>query len=213
MRGTTGPVRSRDYGGRSAEARREERRERLLAAGLDLFGTTGYPGTSIERLCTRASVSTRNFYEEFAGREALLIALHERITERAFTAVVDAMANTVDEPVETRVGTAIRAYVHTTAADPRWTRIAHVEVVGVSPAVEQHRLGWRAKLCDLIVELARLAIARNAATDRDYRFTAIAFVGAANELVHHWSLGGCQVPIEDICAELTRLAIAALTAP
>lgn len=207
------PVRSRDYGGRSAQARREERRERLLEAGLDLFGTTGYAATSIERLCSRASVSTRNFYEEFTSREALLIALHERITERAFAAVVDAMANTVDESMETRVGTAIRAYVSTSAADPRWTRIAYVEVVGVSPAVEQHRLGWRAKLCDLIEELARMAIARKTATDRNYRFTAIAFIGAANELVYHWSLDGYQVPIDDICAELTRLAIAVLTAP
>ena len=51
------PAPRRGYGGRSAAERRAERRERLLAAGLELFGTRGYAATSIERLCAAASVS------------------------------------------------------------------------------------------------------------------------------------------------------------
>jgi hypothetical protein len=40
----------------------------------------------------------------------------------------------------------------------------------------------------------------------------MAFIGAVNELVHHWSIHGRQVPLEVIRAELTRLALAALRA-
>jgi len=40
--GGSAPVR-RDYGGRSVEQRRTERRDRLLAAGLELFGTEVMP--------------------------------------------------------------------------------------------------------------------------------------------------------------------------
>src|SRR3954468_8883804 len=42
---------ARVYGGRSAADRRAERRERLLAAGLELIGNDGYAATSIEKLC------------------------------------------------------------------------------------------------------------------------------------------------------------------
>jgi AcrR family transcriptional regulator len=59
---------ARVYAGRSAQQRREERRNRLLSAGQDLFGGQGYRTTSIEALCTAAGVSTRAFYEEFSGR-------------------------------------------------------------------------------------------------------------------------------------------------
>ena len=45
---------ARVYAGRSAQQRREERRNRLLTAGQDLFGGQGYRTTSIEALCTAA---------------------------------------------------------------------------------------------------------------------------------------------------------------
>src|ERR1700743_249076 len=94
----TAPAARRDYGGRTATQRRAERRQRLMTAALELFGTEGYPATSIERLCARANVSTRNFYEDFASREALLIALHDQITQQAFDAVIEAVAEIQNEP-------------------------------------------------------------------------------------------------------------------
>ncbi|HEX5404161.1 MAG TPA: TetR/AcrR family transcriptional regulator [Pseudonocardiaceae bacterium] len=206
----TAPAARRDYGGRTATQRRAERRQRLLTAALELFGTEGYPATSIERLCARANVSTRNFYEEFASREALLIALHDHITQQAFDAVMTAVGEVIDEPTAIRLDRAVDAYIGTTSSDPRWTRIAYVEVVGVSAAVERHRLAWRAKLAQLIEAEAALAAQRGEAVARDYSLTATAFIGAVNELVYHWSIHGRQVPLDTIRGELTRLALAAL---
>jgi AcrR family transcriptional regulator len=207
----TAPAARRDYGGRTATQRRAERRQRLMTAALELFGTEGYPATSIERLCARANVSTRNFYEEFASREALLIALHDHINQQALEALVAAVGDIIDEPTAVRLDRAITAYIRVTSSDPRWTRIAYVEVVGVSAAVERHRLAWRAKLSQLIEAEARLAASRGEAVDRDYSLTATAFIGAVNELVYSWSIHGRQVPLEDITGELTRLALAALS--
>jgi AcrR family transcriptional regulator len=207
----TAPAARRDYGGRTASQRRAERRQRLMTAALELFGTEGYPATSIERLCARANVSTRNFYEEFASREALLLALHDQITQKAFDAVIAAVGEVRDEPTSVRLDRAIDAYVGTTSSDPRWTRIAYVEVVGVSAAVERHRLAWRAKLAQLIEAEATLAVQRGEAAERDYGLTATAFIGAVNELVYHWSIHGRQEPLAAIRGELTRLALAALS--
>ncbi|AHH96575.1 TetR/AcrR family transcriptional regulator [Kutzneria viridogrisea] len=202
---------SRDYAGQSAEQRRADRRERLMQAGLELFGTEGYPATSIEKLCARASVSTRNFYQEFPGREDLLLALHSRITGQAFEAASSALAELDDRSLAERIRGTVRAYISTTSSDPRWARIAYVEVVGVSPAVEQHRMGWRSKASELVTAVAARAVERGEARPRDFSLTAVAFIGAVNELVHEWSLGGRKVPIEDVCAELTRVGVALLT--
>src|SRR4051794_41116995 len=78
---------ARTYAGVAPEQRRAERRERLLAAALDLFTTTGYQQAKIADLCTSAGVSTRNFYEEFASKEQVLLTLHEQINERAMSRV------------------------------------------------------------------------------------------------------------------------------
>ncbi|MEU8804507.1 TetR/AcrR family transcriptional regulator [Spirillospora sp. NPDC048819] len=207
------PAPRRSYGGRTAEERRAERRGRLLAAGLELFGTRGYAATSIERLCATASVSTRNFYEEFSGREELLAALHRDINERAAQALAAAYAEAADADLPARVERAVRAFVTVTASDPRWARIAFVEVIGVSAGLERHRLSWRARWEESLVAMAREAVERGEAIDRDYRLTMIAVIGAVNNLVHHWSARDQDIPLDDITAELAHLILAAVTMP
>ncbi|XRQ05714.1 TetR/AcrR family transcriptional regulator [Actinomadura welshii] len=207
------PAPRRSYGGRSAEERRADRRGRLLAAGLELFGTRGYAATSIEKLCATASVSTRNFYEEFSGREELLLALHMDINERASAALAAAYAEAAGADLPARVERAVRAFVTVTASDPRWARLAFVEVIGVSAGLERHRLRWRTRWEETLVELAREAVERGEAVDRDYHLTMIAVIGAVNNLVHHWSARGQDIPLDDITAELTAIVCSALERP
>ncbi|QXJ22055.1 TetR/AcrR family transcriptional regulator [Actinomadura graeca] len=202
------PAPRRSYGGRSAEERRAERRARLLAAGLEMFGTRGYAATSIERLCATASVSTRNFYEEFSGREELLTALHRDINERARDALAEAFEGAEDADLATLVERAVRAFITVTASDPRWARIAFVEVVGVSTDLERHRLGWRSQWADTLLAITREAVARGEAADRDYSLTVIAIIGAVNNLVHHWSARDQEIPRDAITQELTNLILA-----
>src|SRR5690348_15017019 len=60
------------YCGVSAGARVAARRSRLLAAGLELFGTQGYLPTTIDQVCTEAGLTKRYFYESFRSCEDLL---------------------------------------------------------------------------------------------------------------------------------------------
>ncbi|MFC4002423.1 TetR/AcrR family transcriptional regulator [Prauserella oleivorans] len=203
----------RVYGGRTAADRRAERRQRLLDAGLELFGTEGYAATSIERLCAAAGVSTRNFYEEFTGREALLMTLHDIVLERAMAAVSAVFAEMGDAPLAVRLEHAVRAYLAATATDPRWARLSFVEVVGVSEAVERHRLAWRERWAAFLVAEAERGVAHGEGMARDFHLSAVALIGAVNELGYHCAAGGRRVPMEDVVAEITRVATAALTGP
>jgi AcrR family transcriptional regulator len=207
----TGAVARRTYGGRSAADRRAERRERLLDAGLELFGTAGYAAASIEKLCTHAGVSTRNFYEEFASREDLLMALHDRIIEQAFQAVLKALSDGDDAPLRERFELAVRAFITTTASDPRWARLSYVEIIGVSNTVEKHRIAWRERWAEFLVAEAQRAVDRGEAVARDFTLGAVALIGSVNELVHHWSISGGHGSLDDVIAEIVRVATAAVT--
>jgi AcrR family transcriptional regulator len=208
-----GTVARRTYAGRSAADRRAERRERLLDAGLELFGTAGYAAASIEKLCTHAGVSTRNFYEEFASREDLLMALHDRIIEQAFQAVINALSEGDDVPLRERFEMAVRAFITTTASDPRWARLSYVEIIGVSNTVEKHRIAGRERWAAFLVAEANRAVARGEAAARSFQLAAVALIGSVNELVHHWSVSGGQGSLDDVIAEIVRVATAAVTAP
>jgi AcrR family transcriptional regulator len=209
----TEAVARRTYGGRSAADRRAERRERLLEAGLVLFGTEGYATSSIEKLCTHAGVSTRNFYEEFNSREDLLIALHARVNERAYRAVTAAFADHADAALAERLELAVRTFIHTMAADSRWARVAYVEIIGVSNSVEKHRLAWRARWSDLMVAEANRAVGRGEAAPRDFTLPALSVIATTNELVHHYSSSRGRITLDEVIAEIVRIAVAAVTAP
>src|SRR5690349_10703912 len=105
------PVTGRRYSGQSADERRAERRARLRATGLEVFGTTGFATSTIEQVCATAKVATRSFYEEFASKEALLIDLHDDVNGRAVDAVVEALAATDPTDLAGRARAGFAAYL------------------------------------------------------------------------------------------------------
>jgi AcrR family transcriptional regulator len=202
----------RRYGRQTATERQAERRGRLLEAALAAFGTQGYLATSIEQLCSDAGISTRNFYDEFAGREALLATLHDMLNQRAFDAVVAALIDVNPSDLEARARAGVRAYFEVMTEDYRWARIAVVESVGISAEMEGHRRAALARFASLIeAEADRLSRA-GVIPKGDHSLTAIALVGALNGLINLWASGGWNAVIDDVIAEAARLIVVALSA-
>lgn len=199
------PRDGRSYGGLSKQQRVAQRQTRLIDAALELFGTQGYAATSIERLCAVANVSTRSFYEDMGSREALLIALANRITSRALECAIAALAATENEPLPARVVASFRAYLGVTCADARCARVCYVEIVGVSAAVEEWRRQQRRLLSALLISEAERAVGRGETGPRRFDLFALAVIGAvtslAQELVHS-TAPGATVSLDEICEEI-----------
>lgn len=184
-----------------------QRQARLIDAALELFGTQGYAATSIERLCTVANVSTRSFYEDMGSREALLIALVNRITSHAVERALDSMAQTAGQPLSARVVDSFRAYLEVTCADRRSARVCYVEVVGVSPAVEDWRGQQRRLLSSLLISEAERAVERGEVKPRRFDLFALAVIGAVNSLAQELArttLPDAQISLDEICEEISH---------
>ncbi|GGQ78204.1 MULTISPECIES: TetR/AcrR family transcriptional regulator [Streptomyces] len=193
------------YGGKTAEQRQAERRGRFLAAALRLFGDApGYRGTTVASLSEAAGLSTRQFYEEFRTLEDVLAALHLQVNDWAEEAVLAAFAAAAGTPLVERVTAIFRAYAANVTSDPRRIRITFVEIVGVSPRLEEQRLARRARWVDLICAEATAAAARGEAAPRDYRLAATAFIGSVNGLLHDWSSGWVDATLDEVVDELVR---------
>ncbi|GAA1012251.1 TetR family transcriptional regulator [Streptomyces sp. F-3] len=202
------------YGGRSAAERQAERRRRFLDAALQLFGDTpGYRATTVAALSEAAGLSTRQFYEEFCTLEDVLAALHLEVNAWAEQAVLDALAEAGRLPLAERVTALFRAYAANVTSDPRRVRIAFVEIIGVSPRLEEQRLRRRSRWVDLICAEARAAAARGEAAPRDYRIAATAFIGSVNGLLHDWSAGWVEASLDEVVDELVRQLLAILRPP
>jgi AcrR family transcriptional regulator len=201
----------RRYSGRSVEEWKAARRERLLAAALELFGTEGYPATSVERLCTQAKVSTRHFYHEFQNKEAVLLAVHAQVIELTVRNTGDAIRSTDGRPVRERITAAVDSYLKTIMADLRRARISFVEVVGTSPAVEEQRIAFRDLLIASVRDVGDSAAAKGEIERRDFRFVGLSFFGAVNAVVYDWMLADPRPPEQKVQKSLRDLAIQLMT--
>ncbi|GAC57749.1 putative TetR family transcriptional regulator [Gordonia hirsuta DSM 44140 = NBRC 16056] len=194
-------AKERVYGGVSASERREQRRASLIEAGLELFGTLGYPNVPVKRICDEAGLTQRYFYESFSDREALLDAVYRSCVEALRTATATAAADylagvpdAVDggavapEHVPGLARAAFSGFLDTLTVDPRRARIILIEVVGVSPALEQLRLGAIHDWADLILVFASGQVEPSP----HHRLAAIGLVGAFTQLLVDWQMAAAD---------------------
>jgi AcrR family transcriptional regulator len=59
-----------------------EKRARLKAAGLVLFGEKGYEKTSIDEIARRAKLAVGGFYQHFRSKRQLLLVLMDELLEK-----------------------------------------------------------------------------------------------------------------------------------
>ncbi|KOG28605.1 TetR/AcrR family transcriptional regulator [Streptomyces resistomycificus] len=193
------------YGGKTAEQRQAERRRRFLDAALQLFGDVpGYRATTVAALSETAGLSTRQFYEEFRTLEDVLAALHLQVNDWAEQAVIAAVTGAEHLPLAERAAAIFRAYAANVTADPRRVRITFVEIIGVSPRLEEQRLARRARWVRLVCAEAEAAVARGEAAPRDYQLAATAFIGSVNGLLHDWNAGWVEATLDEVVDELVR---------
>ncbi|UZF56425.1 TetR/AcrR family transcriptional regulator [Gordonia polyisoprenivorans] len=200
----------RRYGGAEADERRARRRRAFIDAGLQLFGELGYPAVTVKRLCDEAGLTQRYFYESFADRPALLIAVYEHCVEVTRTATVGAAAEYLLDPagvapdaVHAAARDTLGAFLATLTGDPRRARVMLVEVVGVDPTVESTRLraihNWASLILALAMGEREVSPAQHLA--------AVGLVGAVTQLLVDWYFTNVAPDPVDIGAEPTDLDV------
>lgn len=191
------------YRGMSAAERHAQRRERLLEAGLELFGTQGYAGTSIRAVSAAASLNSRYFYESFSSREDLLWHVFRRIIREDVAVVIEATAGAQSIEEQARAG--LRASWKLVTEDPRKARVLALEVIGVSERLEQMRRESRNAFADILVRNA-MSIAGGSVTLRmDPALTARSLMGAVVQVLADWVTGDVDAPVEEIVEHFTRM--------
>ena len=195
------------YGGVSAVQRRATRRGQLLVAALELVGTEGWQATTVRAICARARLTPRYFYESFADREELLLALFDEIAQQCATGVLDAVAGApTDAPTDPRAKgrAAIAAFVELVTDDPRKARVLFIEATG-SEALTRRRFQTLRMFAGLVGQQGREFYGVPRAGDSLVDISSLMLVGGFAETLLAWLDGTLRVTREQLiedCADL-----------
>jgi AcrR family transcriptional regulator len=195
---------NRIYGGVDASLREEDRRKKLIEAGLSAFGTKGYARTNIKTICKLAGLTERYFYESFKHKEDLLCAIYQELIEEEKNNALEILGGPRSQSMEA-VSQALEMFFRRFQQDPRLAKVQLFEVMGVSPNIDrEYQNAMR-----LLAEIVKLFLRRifpgiqDEILNRNVIPTGLA--GAMIMVSHEWVLEGFMTPLDDIVTQLMEL--------
>lgn len=197
-------TRTRTYGGRSAEARQAERRDRLVAAGSNIWAEQGWTAVTMRGVCARAELTERYFYENFTDRDALLVAVWDQGRDHLVALVLEAFTTAEDQDLIAQLRAAIAAIVEYLQGEPGHARIILGDNAG-SAAVEQRRRETLQTFTDLLIDYAGPLLPADT-DETELRMSTMIGVGGFAELVTAWNAGTITADADRIIDHVTDVA-------
>lgn len=202
---STTPALTRSYRGQSQEQRRAERRSRLIAGAIAVYGERGYHQATVKAVCEAAGLTERYFYESFANSEALLIDSYNAVTYAVLGEILRA-GEAAGRGRVARSRAMLHAYFAALQREPQSARVFLVEIRGVSRAVDQ---AFDASLRAIGREVAR-AMGSQAADDE---LLQAGVIGGVIHIALRWIEDGYQPPIGRAVETALRLGTALAPPP
>jgi AcrR family transcriptional regulator len=185
----------RPYRGVSATDRRDRRRQRLIDAGLELFGTRGIAAVGIVDVCAEAGLTKRYFYENFASIDTLADAVFEHVTGNLVAAVAPAIAAGAGRDPRP----ALTVYARAILSDPRVLRLLAVE--SQAGPLQKYRDEFPTRAVELWFAFAADA----SPPPTELRLKAYGFIGAALQIGIAWLDGQLPLTMDEVIDQLVEI--------
>ena len=203
--------RGRIYRGVSEEARRAERKQAFIQAGIEVFARDGFAGATTRGLCAEAGLTQRYFYESFASLEDLFVAVTNHLGTQ-LEARINAAVDGAPRNVAAITRASLAAFFGFMLDDRRAARILLIEILTVGPRLELSLRRFsegRAEHLRTLIEQLHPEIARDRGS---VRLITSGLVGAARSIAAAWMSGGYAEPLEEVVDSALRLYSAILPA-
>lgn len=179
-------------------------RRRLMDGMAAAVAERGYADTTIADIVRHAHVSRRTFYQQFASKEACLLALYAAASDRVIRAIGEAVGTSGDR--ETQIARATEAYLARMAAHPVLTRTLFLEILAAGPAGLQVRREMNVRYADFFRGVVQANGGRLSPE------LAAAAVGGINELILQAVLDDRIDRLAELAAPASQLLRAVLAA-
>jgi len=185
-----------------------ERRERILASATSLFEENGFHGAGIDDIAAAAGVTGPAIYRHFKNKDAVLVALFDRLAER-LGAILDKVAGEVapDGSGGHRVAleTLVRLHVRL-AFEDRALIVVYISEERNLPEAERRRVRrFQRAYVEAWADLLRPL--RPDLSDDERRAAAHAAIGLLNSTGYRRQVGLPRAQAEDMLARMALVGL------
>lgn len=191
-------VKERQFKGMSLSERKVARREKLIEAGIETYGTQGFFSVTVKDVCNEAKLTERYFYESFKKSEDLFQTLFLQLIEKMQHTLMQSVMQGSPDPMD-MIHSGLNGFFAFLQDDPRIARIIYIDAMLVQElhnhATIQETMG---RFDRMIHAFVTLMMPHTQLTEKEISLIATGLNGYVTQVAVRWVVGGFQLSREDV---------------
>lgn len=203
-------VKERQFKGLSLSERKQARREKLIEAGIEAYGTHGFFSVTVKDICLEAKLTERYFYESFKKSEQLFQTIFLKLIDELQQNVMQAiMQASTDSKKMIEAG--LTALLITLKNNPRMARIIYIDAMLVQELHNQATIHETMSRFDRMIHAFVMLMMPNInKSEREISMIATGLNGYVTQIAIRWVMSGYKQPMEEVLSSCSAVFLALL---
>ncbi|MBJ9983910.1 TetR/AcrR family transcriptional regulator [Acinetobacter sp. S40] len=188
----------RQFKGLSLTERKHVRREKLIEAGIETYGTQGFFSVTVKDVCNEAKLTERYFYESFKKSEELFQTIFLKLIETLQQNVMQGVMQAAPDPVN-MIDAGLNSLLRTLKEDPRLARIIYIDAMLVQELHNQATIQETMLRFDRMIQaFVMLMMPHLQRSEQEVSLIATGLNGYVTQIAIRWVMGGFKQSQEDV---------------
>lgn len=191
-------AKERQFKGLSMTERQQARREKLIEAGIQAYGTHGFFSVTVKDICNEAKLTERYFYESFKKSEHLFQTIFLKLIDELQQNVMQAMMRASSDPKK-MIEAGLTALLTTLRDNPRMARIIYIDAMLVQELHNQATIHETMSRFDRMIQAFVMLMMPNLSrSEQEISLVSTGLNGYVTQIAIRWVMSGFKQSMEEV---------------
>ena len=188
----------RQFKGMSLSERKIARRDKLIEAGIQAYGTHGFFSVTVKDICNEAKLTERYFYESFKKSEQLFQTIFLKQIDELQNNVMQAIMQASTDPTK-MIDAGLTALLTTLKNNPKMARIIYIDAMLVQELHNQATIQETMQRFDRMIHaFVMLMMPHLNRSEGEISLIATGLNGYVTQIAIRWVMSGFKLELEEV---------------
>jgi AcrR family transcriptional regulator len=203
-------IKERQFKGMSLSERKQARREKLIEAGIEAYGTHGFFAVTVKDICTEAKLTERYFYESFKKSEELFQTIFLKLIDQLQHNVMQAIMQASTDPKK-MIEAGLTALLTTLKDNPHMARIIYIDAMLVQELHNQATIHETMLRFDRMIHAFVMLMMPNInRSEREISMISTGLNGYVTQIAIRWVVSDFKPSLEDVLSSCSIVFLSLL---
>ena len=200
----------RQFKGLSLTERKQARREKLIEAGIEAYGTHGFFAVTVKDICNEAKLTERYFYESFKKSDELFQTIFLKLIDQLQHNVIQAIMQASTDPRK-MIESGLTALLTTLKDNPGMARIIYIDAMLVQELHNQATIHEAMLRFDRMIHaFVMLMMPHIDRSEREISLVATGLNGYVTQIAIRWVVSGFKQSMQEVLSSCSIVFLSLL---